>query len=195
MTYVHTVASRPAETSHDHRLWRDCALTVAGVVLVAVAHIAWVRRGLVIDVVAAAFLVPLVLVDIRERRLPDGLTLGGTVTLVTLLAVRGAATGNLAPVGGAVLGALAMAGLLLALHLASPSGMGFGDVKLGLLLGVIVGSRSVGLVPVALLAAGILGAVAGVVLMVRHRRRDVTLPFGPYLVIGAAAALAFAVIG
>ncbi len=195
MTYVHTVASRPAETPRDHRLWRDCALTVAGVVLVAVAHIAWVRRGLVIDVVAAAFLVPLVLVDIRERRLPDGLTLGGTVTLVTLLAVRGAATGNLAPVGGAVLGALAMAGLLLALHLASPSGMGFGDVKLGLLLGVIVGSRSVGLVPVALLAAGTLGAVAGVVLMVRHRRRDVTLPFGPYLVIGAAAALAFAVVG
>jgi prepilin signal peptidase PulO-like enzyme (type II secretory pathway) len=48
---------------------------------------------------------------------------------------------------------------------------------------------------VALLAAGILGAVAGVVLMVRHRRRDVTLPFGPYLVIGAAAALAFAVVG
>ena len=192
---MHAVADRSVATSDGRRPWLDCALTVAGVVVVAVAHLVLVRRGLVIDVVAAAFLVPLVLVDIRERRLPDGLTLGGAVTLLTILALRGAATGNLAPLSGAVLGALAMAGLLLALHLASPSGMGFGDVKLGLLLGVLVGSRSVGLVPVALLAAGILGAVAGVVLMVRHRRRDITLPFGPYLVIGAAAALAFAVVG
>jgi leader peptidase (prepilin peptidase)/N-methyltransferase len=194
LTYVQAVARRPAAPDR-RRPCLDCALTVAGVVLVALAHLVSVRRGLVIDVVAAAFLVPLVLVDIRARRLPDGLTLGGTATLLTLLALRGAVTGNLAPLSGALLGALAMAGLLLALHLASPSGMGFGDVKLGLLLGVIVGSRSVGLVPVALLAAGTLGAVAGVVLMVRHRRRDVTLPFGPYLVIGAAAAVAFAVVG
>ena len=67
--------------------------------------------------------------------------------------------------------------------------MGFGDVKLGLLLGVLVGARSVGLVLPALLIAGVLGALAGLVQVVRHRRRDVTLPFGPYLVAGAVLAL------
>jgi prepilin signal peptidase PulO-like enzyme (type II secretory pathway) len=43
---------------------------------------------------------------------------------------------------------------------------------------------------VALLLAGLLGAVVGVVLMVRHRRRDLTLAFGPCLVAGAVLALA-----
>ena len=42
---------------------------------------------------------------------------------------------------------------------------------------------------VALLLAGLLGAPGGLVLMVRHRRRDVTLAFGPYLVAGTALAL------
>ena len=79
-----------------------------------------------------------------------------------------------------------MAGVLLVLHLASPGGMGFGDVKLGLLLGR---ARRC---PVARPRAAspccwpaLLGALGGLVLMVRHRRRDVTLPFGPYLVAGA----------
>ena len=65
--------------------------------------------------------------------------------------------------------------------------MGFGDVKLGLLLGLVVGARSLDLVLVALLLAGLLGAVGGLALMVRHRRRDVTLAFGPYLVAGRGA--------
>jgi leader peptidase (prepilin peptidase)/N-methyltransferase len=82
-----------------------------------------------------------------------------------------------------------MAGILLALHLASPRGMGFGDVKLGLVLGVLVGARSVGLILPALLAAGVLGALAGVVQMVRRRRRDVTVPFGPFLAAGSVLAL------
>ena len=177
-------------TTDARQAWFDCGLTVAGVVLVAIAHLVWGQRGLVVDLVAAAFIVPLVLVDLRERRLPDGLTLGGAASLLLLLAIEGAVTGDLGPWAGAVLGALAMSGVLLVLHLASPAGMGFGDVKLGLLLGVILGSRSVGLVPGALLVAGALGAIGGLVLMCKHRRRDVTLPFGPYLVLGTVAALA-----
>ena len=173
--------------SDARQTWFDCGLTVAGVVLVAIAHLVWGQRGLVVDLVAAAFIVPLVLVDLRERRLPDGLTLGGAASLLLLLAIEGAVTGDLGPLAGAVLGALAMSGVLLVLHLASPAGMGFGDVKLGLLLGVILGSRSVGLVPGALLVAGALGAIGGLVLMCKHRRRDVTLPFGPYLVLGTVA--------
>jgi leader peptidase (prepilin peptidase)/N-methyltransferase len=83
-----------------------------------------------------------------------------------------------------------MAGVLLVLHLASPRGMGFGDVKLGLLLGVVVGARTAALVLPALVLAGVLGALVGVVQMVRRRRRDVMLPFGPFLVAGTVLALA-----
>jgi leader peptidase (prepilin peptidase)/N-methyltransferase len=165
-------------------------LTVVAVVLVGLAHAAWGHGQLAVDTVATAFLVPLVLVDLRERRLPDPLTLGGAAAVLALLAVRGALTGDAGPTVHGLLGAAAMAGILLAFHLASPGGMGFGDVKLALLLGLVVGARSLDLVLVALLLAGLIGALGGLVLMVRHRRRDVTLAFGPYLVTGAALALA-----
>jgi leader peptidase (prepilin peptidase) / N-methyltransferase len=168
---------------------RDVVLTVVAVVLVGLAHAARGHGQLAVDTVATAFLVPLVLVDLRERRLPDPLTLGGAAAVLALLAARGALTADVAPTVHGLLGAAAMAGILLAFHLASPSGMGFGDVKLGLLLGLVVGARSLDLVLVALLLAGLLGALGGLVLMLRHRRRDVTLPFGPYLVAGAALAL------
>jgi leader peptidase (prepilin peptidase)/N-methyltransferase len=141
-----------------------------------------------LDVVAACFLVPLVVIDVRLRRLPDPLTLGGTAALVAVLAA-GALSGDLGPLARGLLGAVTMAGVLLVLHLASPRGMGFGDVKLGLLLGVLVGSQSVGLVLWALIVAGLAGAIAGVALMLRHRRWHVTLPFGPCLVVGAVLVL------
>jgi leader peptidase (prepilin peptidase)/N-methyltransferase len=131
-----------------------------------------------------------VVIDVRVRRLPDALTLGGAAALIAVLSAGAAVTGDAAPLVRGVLGGLTMAGVLLVLHLASPSGMGFGDVKLGLLLGVLVGSQSVGLVLWALIVAGLAGAVAGVVLMLRHRRWHVTLPFGPCLVAGAVLVLA-----
>ena len=53
----------------------------------------------------------------------------------------------------------------------------------------LVGSRSIALVPAALIVAGVAGSIAGLVLMVRHRRWHVTLPFGPCLVAGAVVAL------
>ena len=171
---------------------RDIVLTVVAVVLVGLAHAAWGHGQLAVDTVATAFLVPLVLVDLRERRLPDPLTLGGAACVLALLAARGALTGDLGPSAHGLLGAVAMAGVLLVFHLASPHGMGFGDVKLGLLLGLVVGARSLDLVLVALLLAGLLGALGGLAMIVRHRRRDVTLPFGPYLAAGAALALVLA---
>jgi leader peptidase (prepilin peptidase)/N-methyltransferase len=168
---------------------RDIVRTVVAVLLVGLAHAAWGHGQLAVDTVATAFLVPLVLVDLRERRLPDPLTLGGAASVLALLLARSALTGDLGPMVEGLLGAAAMAGILLAFHLASPRGMGFGDVKLGLLLGLVVGARSLDLVLVALLLAGLLGGLGGLALMIRHRRRDLTLAFGPYLVAGAALAL------
>jgi leader peptidase (prepilin peptidase)/N-methyltransferase len=164
-------------------------LTTLVVLVVALSHLLGGKRWLLLDVVAAVFLVPLMVIDVRERRLPDRLTLGGAAALLALVGAGAAISGEAAPVAGALVGAGLMAGILLALHLASPRGMGFGDVKLGLLLGVLVGARAAALVLPALLLAGLLGAIGGVVQMIRRRRRDVTLPFGPFLVAGTVLAL------
>jgi leader peptidase (prepilin peptidase)/N-methyltransferase len=172
--------------------WRDelaGGLTTLAVFPVAVAHLLDGNRWLLLDVVAVLVLVPLMVIDVRERRLPDPLTLGGAAALLAVVGASAGISGDAAPVAGALGGAALMATILLTLHLASPRGMGFGDVKLGLMLGVLVGARSAALILPALFLAGLLGALVGVVQMIRRRRRDVTLPFGPYLVAGAVLAL------
>jgi len=69
--------------------------------------------------------------------------------------------------------------LLLIPALIYPRGMGWGDVKMAGLIGLIIGSR---LVLVALLMGVILGGlVAGALLLLKIKKRKEAIPFGPFL--------------
>ena len=137
----------------------------------------------------APVLVALCVIDLRERRLPDRIVLPSVAVAFVLLA--GAALLDGAPrlIGTAVLGAIIFAGVLLALHLASPSGMGFGDVKLGLLLGLYLGSVRLSLVVWGLLLGSLVGVVMAVPVALRTRDRRAGIPFGPALAAGTVVAL------
>lgn len=137
----------------------------------------------------APVLVALCVIDLQERRLPDRIVLPSVAVAFVLLA--GAALLDGAPrlIGTAVLGAILFAGVLLVLHLASPSGMGFGDVKLGLLLGLYLGSVRVSLVLWGLLAGSLIGVVMAVPVALRTRDRRAGIPFGPALAAGTVVAL------
>lgn len=99
--------------------------------------------------------------------------------------------------GAAVGGALCL-GALGALHLASPSMLGFGDVRLGTLIGLVVGWAGwtaaepvldpLARVVQAVFVAGIVGSLLGLVLLA-VRRANVAYPFGPCLALGAVATL------
>ena len=69
---------------------------------------------------------------------------------------------------------------------AEPVAMGFGDVKLAAILGVILGWQSL---LIALMAAFILGAVGGIIM--RFIDGNKLVPFGPYLALGGMIALFF----
>ncbi|MCE9515077.1 MAG: A24 family peptidase, partial [Mycobacterium sp.] len=89
--------------------------------------------GVVWAVAGAAVLgwaVALSVVDLRERRLPNVLTLSGAAVITAGAAVAGRGT-------AALLGGLALSALYLVVHLAAPSGLGAGDVKLALALGAL----------------------------------------------------------
>jgi leader peptidase (prepilin peptidase)/N-methyltransferase len=80
--------------------------------------------------------------------------------------------------------------LLCALHVLAPGGLGFGDVRLGAVLGWYLGWQSLSLVMTGLLAAFVVGAAIGVGLMVFSRAgRRTEVPFGPALAIGAFVGL------
>ena len=147
---------------------------------------ALVRFGLTGQGLVAAFFVAtlaaLSVVDLEERRIPNRIVLPATaVVLAAHVALR---PGRTVEWLAAALGAAAF---LLLPSLLAPGGMGMGDVKLALLLGAALG-RAV--VPALALAFAAVFVVA-VVVLVRHGRAGGkrTLPFGPFLALGATLAL------
>jgi leader peptidase (prepilin peptidase) / N-methyltransferase len=148
-------------------------------------------------------LVALFWTDLEERILPDELTLGGTaagLVLAIFVAVPSAMGGLLLRTAGTVWQSLASAGLGAAV-LATPiwalgglyawmrkrEGLGLGDVKLLLLLGVFLGLER-GLF--ALLIGAISGSVigGGYILLTRREAATYELPFGTFLCAGGVVA-------
>jgi leader peptidase (prepilin peptidase)/N-methyltransferase len=151
------------------------ALLVAGCVL---------RFGATWDAaVGAAFCACLVAVsatDLERRIIPNGI-------VVPAAAVILAGNTMLHPSVEWVAGGLGASAFLLAAALAYPGGMGMGDVKLALLLGVALGRA----VPVALLGGMIFALVPSAVLLAKHgaAARRMRIPFGPFLALGGVLGL------
>ena len=118
--------------------------------------------------------------DLRQRRLPNWLTLPGA-TIVLSVAV---ATGRGLP---AVLGATALASVYLLVHLAAPMAMGAGDVKLALGLGALTGCFGPDVWLLAALAAPLLTAAIGAVSWLGWSAKAV--PHGPSMCLASAAAI------
>jgi leader peptidase (prepilin peptidase)/N-methyltransferase len=156
--------------------------TAALMAAIALAHGDDVPR-LVLGLALVAFLVPLTLIDLEHRLLPNALTGPAAVVAVAL----GAA---LDPGGmpERLIAAAAAGGFFLAAALAHPGGMGMGDVKLAGVLGLYLGAP----VAVALLVALVGGVAAGAVVVARRgiaRGRRTALPFGPFLALGGVVAI------
>lgn len=139
--------------------------------------------GAVLPLVLLALLVPVTLIDLERRVIPNRITGPGAALagVLGLLLDPGAEPERL--IAGA-----AAAGFLLLGLLAYPGGMGMGDVKLAGMLGLFLG-RDVG---VAMLAALVLGTVAGAGVMARRgvsAGRKTTVPFGPFLAVGGVVGI------
>ena len=97
--------------------------------------------------------------DVRERRLPNALTVGATVLALALRALAG-----LDPLVDGLLGAVLGFGLALPFFLAG--GLGGGDVKLLAATGAFLGPRYLWF---ALLVMALVGGVMAVAVIARHR--------------------------
>lgn len=115
-------------------------------------------------VVAAAFF------DMHTGRLPDVLVLPGIAAVFALTLIAGRQLGALS--GAALLGVP-----MFVVHLVRPDGLGFGDVKFGMLLGAGIGLVAAPLV----LPAYLLAAATHAVICVVVRARSRLVPFGPAL--------------
>jgi leader peptidase (prepilin peptidase)/N-methyltransferase len=151
--------------------------------------------------VLAAALVAISFVDLEHLRIPDRITfpaLAVSIPAVVIVSMDLDATGALR---GAVVGCIAYFLLLLLPHLVYPRGMGFGDVKLALLMGLYLGwvgwtSNEPTAGPLRLvLYALVLGCLMGVVFGLAHAavtKRRGEFPFGPALAVACLIIVYFA---
>jgi leader peptidase (prepilin peptidase)/N-methyltransferase len=137
----------------------------------------------VLACVALLWMAALTGYDIRQRRLPNWLTLPGFA--VIMLVATGSGHGR-----AAALGAGLLAAVYLLAHVTAPAGMGAGDVKLALGLGALTGCFGGDVWLLAAIGAPLLTAVIGVV--ARHGWSATSVPHGPSMCVASAAALALA---
>jgi leader peptidase (prepilin peptidase)/N-methyltransferase len=168
--------------------WRYPAIEAATSLLFVLC---FERFGLRPAALAAAFfcslMVILAAIDIEHMLLPDRITLPGIVLGIALqLWVPWAG------LGGAILGAVLGAGILLAISgawylLRGEEGMGLGDVKMLAMVGAFLGWKGV---VVTLFVSTLTGAALGLVLARKSSAGlKAKLPFGAFLALGALVAL------
>lgn len=151
--------------------------------------------------VLVAALVAVSVIDLQLLRIPDRVTfpaLALSIPLVLLVSLHHDAVGAFT---AALIGSAAYFVALLLPHLVYPRGMGFGDVKLALLMGLHLGWLGwseahpvygpIQLVLYALMLGCALGVVFGLVSAVATRRRG-EFPFGPALALACVIVTLFA---
>ncbi|MGP3984220.1 prepilin peptidase [Streptomyces sp. KR80] len=158
----------------------------AALACAALAAAAGARPELAVWLLLVPFFVVLTLVDGAVHRLPDVLTLPLLAAAAALLGAAALLPGHAGSWTRALLGGLALGGAYLVLFLVHPSGMGFGDVKLALTLGVVLGWYGWPVLFAGAFAGFLLGALYGMGLVLTRRGdRKTALPFGPFMVFGA----------
>jgi leader peptidase (prepilin peptidase)/N-methyltransferase len=155
----------------------------AGALYATTVAVLWGDAGeIVLGLAFATMLLAITLTDLERRIIPNKILLVGAIAGLVI----GAATdpGSLLERAIAV---AAAGGLLFAIALAYPRGMGMGDVKLAAVMGLYLG-RSVAPALLIAFAAGALFGLALIALRGAAARKQV-VPFGPFLALGGMAGL------
>lgn len=139
----------------------------------------------------AAIAVALTMIDLDVQRLPDAIVLPSYAVVAVLLTLAAAMTGEWGQLLRAGAGGLILFVLYFLMVLAYPAGMGLGDVKLAGVLGMLLGWIGWGALIVGGFAAFVFGGVFSLALLaLRRANRKSGIPFGPWMLLGAAFGIA-----
>jgi prepilin signal peptidase PulO-like enzyme (type II secretory pathway) len=181
---------QPATVSAPERTLRgllphgrvQTATYAVGAVLVAASFAEFGASGrALVGAIMCPALVLLAVIDARHRLLPNAIVFPTTLALGLALAATNPG-GFLEHLEAA----LALGAFLLIFALIARSGLGMGDVKVGFLLGLALGSRTLSAMMIAFFGL----FLAALWILVRNglSARKQAIPFGPFLAVGAIAA-------
>ena len=169
--------------------WITQLLTFSAICAVAAA---W---GLGVHLVAFLWLPPVLVVaavvDFRTMLIPKKVAWVGLAGGVATIALASALLGKPDMLVPALIGAAGYFGFLFLLNVISPSAMGFGDVRLGAVLGLYLGWISVFLPVYGLLVACIVYLLYAVPARIRFGLANKFSPFGPGLAMGTLLVVIF----
>ncbi|WP_446665235.1 prepilin peptidase [Flexivirga sp. B27] len=180
------------DTPRRGHLWVTIAVPLAALLLgraLTEAHNAGVAFAYC---VCLPLLAALAAIDLDVHRLPDALTFRLAPVAVVIAAAASVATGDWFALLRSVLAGLALGAAYLILLLVSRggAGLGLGDVKLAVGLGVLLGWFSWSSVLGGTLAGFILGGLwAAGLLISRRATRETYIAFGPFMIGGSVLAL------
>ncbi|MGW1819573.1 prepilin peptidase [Streptomyces sp. NPDC002125] len=158
----------------------------------ALAAATGLRPEAAVWLLLAPVAVLLAVIDRRVHRLPDRLTLPLAGAAAVLLGCAALLPEHGGSWTSALLGGGALGGFYFLLFLINPTGMGFGDVKLALALGVALGWYGWAVLCAGGFAGFLFGALYGAGLMLLRRAgRKTGIPFGPFMIAGALVGLLF----
>jgi leader peptidase (prepilin peptidase) / N-methyltransferase len=137
-----------------------------------------------------ASLLAISVIDLDHYIIPNRVIYPTLAVTIPLLVVAAAADGSWGHLRNAAIGGVAGFGVLLAIHVAVPRGMGFGDVRLAGVIGMMLGWLGLRYLFLGLFLAFLLASVIGVALIAaRLRSRKDAVPFGPFMAMGAVLAV------
>ncbi len=135
--------------------------------------------------------VALAWVDADVHRLPDGLVLPAYPALLALVVTAAGGLGDWTSLWRALACLAVMYAVYLVMHLVSPASLGFGDVKLSGLIGLLLGWLGIPNAVVGVLAGFVVGGLVSLVMLAGRRvglRSHIA--FGPAMLVGALLAVA-----
>jgi leader peptidase (prepilin peptidase) / N-methyltransferase len=140
-------------------------------------------RDIVLGLILVTVLVPVTLIDLDHRIIPNRITLPAAVAAIIAGAILDPGF-----LPDQLIAGVASGGFFLLAALAYPRGMGMGDVKLAGVLGLYLG-RAVASAILIALVAGIVVGIGVIAAKGAKEGRRTAVPFGPFLALGGVVAL------
>lgn len=138
----------------------------------------------------AAAGIALTMIDVDVHRLPDTIVLPLYPILLLALTMSALVQDRPSALLRAGIGGAALFAAYYLLAFSYPAGMGFGDVKLAGLIGMVLGSISYPALIVGAFTAFLLGGIFGIAVMtIKRGSRKTAIPFGPFMILGVAISI------
>ena len=154
---------------------------LTGLLFGAAAYQFGVSLALLHALVFTSALIPLAVIDLEHRLLPNAIVGPAALAGLVLSILADPAGWWIYP-----LSVLAVGGALFVIVFLYPAGMGMGDVKMGGMLGAFLGPYAA----LAVFLGALAGAITGGLLIATGRiRRRHALPFGVFMALGGIVAL------